>query len=154
MARQLQRAFPRARTHPPGRFLSLPLRLGRNKIPFHHQHPLRDRRPASGQRHVAREHKTKLGKGKPLPLSGEVQLDLYCKRAQGQFVAPTAFYYDRQPGPQQHDGARFLIRLLGISAGEITGDAASGVTAAMADELLRDGDEALLRQVWQQLSAA
>lgn len=84
---------------------------------------------------------------------GMAQYALF-KRAQGQFVAPTAFYYDRQPGPQQHDGARFLILLLGISAGEITGDAANGVSASMADELLRDGDEALLRQVWQQLSAA
>ena len=73
------------------------------------------------------------------------------KRAQGRFVAPTAYYYSRLPGPQQHDGARFLIRLLGVSAGALTG-AAGGVTDEMADELLRHGDEALLQQVWQQLS--
>lgn len=74
------------------------------------------------------------------------------KRAQGPFVAPTAYYYNRQPGPQQHDGARFLVRLLGISAGEITADAAGGVTADMADKLLHEHDDALLRQVWQQLT--
>ena len=83
-------------------------------------------------------------------LRGLAQYALF-KRAQGQFVAPTAYYYHRQPGPQQQDGARFLIQLLGISAGEIDDDAAHGVTADMADELLRHGDEALLRQVWQQL---
>lgn len=74
-----------------------------------------------------------------------------CADAQWPNIAPIAYRRGRPPGPQHHDGSRFVWLLLGASLGVV---ATGGlVTGALVADLLLRGDEALLHQVWQQLTA-